>query len=83
MLKKFTEQLSGSDTKQPPYALRASDLDANFKMCYPRPLDGNNRPYRVDWGGDEGWMLHGEALFDVCENGKPVKYRFFAQKEVL
>jgi hypothetical protein len=82
MLKKFSEQLSGSDTKKPPFALRASDLDANFKMCLPRVLDGNNQPYRVDWGGGEGWMLRGGVLFDVCENGKPVKYRVFAQKEL-
>lgn len=72
---------SSGDLKQPPFAIRAADLDKNFSMCFPRPTDGNNAPYRIDWGGNEGWALRGEKVFDICENGKPVKYRFFAEKE--
>lgn len=81
MLTKFSEQLSGNNLSGPPYVIKASDLDGNFKMLSPRSLDGNNSPYRLDWGGENGWVLHGRIVFDVCENGKPVKYRFFAQKE--
>lgn len=82
MLKQFAQMLSGTSTKQPPFAIRASDLDDNFGLCYPRPVDGNNQAYRVEYGGKkEGWVLSGGQVFDVCENGKPAKYRFFAKKE--
>lgn len=84
MLTQFGKMLSGTDTKDPPFALRASDLDNNFGLCYPRPVDGNNHPYRVDYGGKkEGWTLVGTKIFDVCENGQPVRYQFFAKKIAL
>lgn len=84
MLRKFREMLSassGADLQAPPFAIRASDLDHNFRLCYPRPTEGNNAPYRIEWGAAEGWRLRGERVFEICENGKPVKYRFFAEKE--
>lgn len=84
MLRKFREQVSGSDgdnaTKKPPFVIRASDLDKNFALCYPLPQDGDNPAYVVVRSSDEGWRLSGNKIFDVCENGKPVRYRFFAER---
>jgi hypothetical protein len=81
MLQKFRDQVSagssGSATT-PPFVLRARDLDKNFGLCYPLPLTGNNAPYIIDRPSEDGWKLVGNKIFDVCENGKPVKYRFFA-----
>jgi len=84
MLKKFRDMLSGGSgdgaVKSPPYAIRASDLDKNFALCYPQPTDGNNTPYTIDRSSDGGWKLRGTQIFDVCENGQPQKYQFFAEK---
>jgi hypothetical protein len=86
MLKKFRDQLvsSGGDgaTKSPPFVIRARDLDQNFALCYPLPQDGNSAPYIVVRSSNEGWRLEGAKIFDVCENGKPVRYRVFASKEI-
>jgi hypothetical protein len=83
MLCKFREQVSGSGgdnaTKTPPFVIRASDLDKNFALCYPLPQEGNNTAYTVVRSSDEGWRLAGGKIFDVCENGKAVRYRFFAE----
>lgn len=84
MLKKFRDMLSSGSgdgaLKSPPYAIRAGDLDKNFSLCYPEPTDGNNTPYTIDRTSDGGWKLRGTQIFDVCENGQPQKYRFFAEK---
>jgi hypothetical protein len=85
MLVSFKEQInaSGGDdaANQPPFVLRASDLDKNFALCHPLVIGGNNAPYTIERPGNDGFILKGAAVFDVCENGKPVKYRFFAAKE--
>lgn len=84
MLKKFRDMLSGGSgdgaVKSPPFAIRASDLDDNFGLCYPLPVEGDNSPYIIERPSDEGFRLKGTRVFDVCENGRPVKYRFFAEK---
>lgn len=84
MLRKFREMLTGGSgdgaVKLPPYTLKAGDLDHNFRLCYPLPTDGNNAPYTIERASDEGFRLRGQRVFDVCENGKPQKYRFFAEK---
>jgi hypothetical protein len=83
MLCKFGEQLyatSGGSAKAPPFVIRASDLDKNFGLCYPLPLDGNNSAYKVVRPANDGWRLEGSAVFDVCENGKPARYLFFAER---
>jgi hypothetical protein len=86
MLTKFSSQLAaktGSNSlSSPPFAIRASDLDKNFALCFPVPLDGNNAPYMVVRVGNEGFKLAGNKVFDVCENGKPVKFSFFAERLV-
>lgn len=85
MLHKFRDNVSGGSgegaLKQPPYVIRASDLDKNFAQCYPIPQDGGGGAYSIRRPTDEGYTLEGAALFDVCENGRPVKYRFFAARE--
>jgi hypothetical protein len=83
MLKKFGKMLaagSGNDAlKRAPYAIKASDLDQNFELCYPMPIDGNNAAYTIDRSVEGGFRLRGQRIFDVCENGKPVQYLFFAE----
>jgi hypothetical protein len=64
----------------PPYQIRGADLDANFKKASPVSDTGNDTSYRVSESQD-GWRLVGTKVFDVCENGIPLKYRFFAQRE--
>ena len=84
MLKQFKDMVSkgsGDDAVNgPPYAIRASDLDKNFELCYPLPVDGNNAGYTIDRSADGGYKLRGQRIFDVCENGKAVKYRLFAER---
>jgi hypothetical protein len=82
MLHKFRDDLDQSDsTKSPPFVISASKLDKNFGLCYLLPVDGNNAAYTIDRSSDGGYKLQGSKVFDVCENGRPVKYRFFAAKE--
>lgn len=84
MLKKFRDMLAGGSgdhaVKRPPYAIKASDLDHNFGLCYPLPTDGNNAPYTIERLSDGGFRFRGQRIFDVCENGVPVQYRFFAER---
>jgi hypothetical protein len=81
MLHKFSQQIAtGGAVDSPPYTLRARDLDKNFGLCYPIPVEGNNAAYQIVRTGDEGYTLKGGKAFDVCENGKPVKYLFFAER---
>lgn len=84
MLKKFRDMLAAGSgegaLKTPPFVIKASDLDKNFGLCYPLPVDGNNAPYIIERPSDEGFRLKGNKVFDVCENGKPVKYLFFAER---
>jgi hypothetical protein len=84
MLKKFRDMLGGGSgddaVKRPPYAIKASDLDHNFGLCYPLPTDGNNAPYTIERLSDGGFRFRGQRIFDVCENGVPVQYRFFAER---
>ena len=84
MLKKFRDMLAASSgdgaIKQPPFVIRARDLDKNFGLCYPLPMEGNNAPYVIERPSDEGYRLKGKMIFDVCENGKPAKYLFFAER---
>jgi hypothetical protein len=84
MLTKFKDMLAagrGEDAvKRPPYTIRAGDLDKNFGLCYPLPVDGNNAGYTIDRSVEGGYRLRGQRIFDVCENGEPVKYRLFAER---
>lgn len=84
MLHKFRNDLTAGTgdgaVKNPPFVIRASSLDKNFALCYPLPLDGDNHPYKVIRNSPDGYRLRGTKTFDVCENGKPVKYLFFAEK---
>lgn len=81
MLHKFKNDLGGKeDTKKPPFVISASKLDKNFGLCYLLPVDGNNAPYVIDRSTDGGYKLQGSKVFDVCENGKPAKYRLFAER---
>lgn len=84
MLKKFRDMLSGGSgdgaAKSPPYAIRAGDLDQNFELCHPLPLDGNNSAYTIDRSVQGGFRLRGQRVFDVCENGRAVQYLFFAER---
>lgn len=71
---------SSDDPKQPPNVISAKALDANFTACQPlQNTSGNNLPYTAITGKD-GWRLSGAFLFDVCENGTAVQYRFFAER---
>jgi hypothetical protein len=62
-----------------PNAISGSALDGNFAACLPIKTTGNNPPYTVKADKD-GWRLEPTMLFDICENGVPVQYRFFAQR---
>ena len=80
---KFAEQAARPGNPKsggPPYQIRGADLDANFKKASPTSDTGNDTSYRVN-ESKSGWRLVGTKVFDVCENGQPVKYRFFAQRE--
>jgi hypothetical protein len=82
MLHEFKNQLSGTEIGAPPFVIRASDLDKNFKICSIMDNNGPDDPYRVDRPGGPGspYRLIPQKTFDVCENGKPVRYAFFAQR---
>lgn len=83
MLRKFRDQVGGAgggSAEAPPFVIRASDLDKNFGLCYPLPVEGNNAPYSIERPSEDGFRLVGKKIFDVCENGQPVKYRFFAER---
>lgn len=81
MIHKFREDLlGGSSTDAPPYVIKASNLDKNFGLCYLLPVEGDNAPYKIDRSSEDGYKLQGTKTFDVCENGQPVKYRFFAER---
>lgn len=69
----------GGDPGRPPHAISAGALDKNFRACLPVDGTGTNEPYRVVADGN-GWRLEGTFVFDVCENGQPRRYRFFAQR---
>lgn len=77
-LERFIDDL-GSNDPQRASSISAGKLDRNFQRCLPMKMDGNNAAYKVDLT-DGGWRLLGGTLFDVCENGKPAQYRFFAEK---
>jgi hypothetical protein len=83
-LHKFKNDLTAGTgegaVKQPPFVIRARDLDSNFSMCFPMPIDGRNAPYVIERSADNYWRLRGGKEFDVCENGKPVKYKVFAER---
>jgi hypothetical protein len=80
-LRRFSAMLNAGGgaeaVKKPPYVLRASDLDHNFSVVHLKPADGNNSAYIIK-RDDGGYTLEGTRTFPVCENGKAVKYRFFA-----
>ena len=84
MLLKFRDQISagsgGGATQGPPFAIRASDLDKNFGLCYPLAVGGNNAAYTIERPSQDGFRFVGNKIFDVCENGKPVKFAFFASR---
>jgi hypothetical protein len=63
----------------PPNAISGTQLDGNFCACLPVQGTGSNQPYKVKADGN-GWLLEGMAVFDVCENGQPRQFRFFAQR---
>lgn len=78
---KFSEDARKTSRQpgSPPNAISAGALDKNFRACLPLESTGDNMPYTVVADGD-GWKLEGALVFDVCENGQPRRYRFFAQK---
>lgn len=53
---RFTDKLNGKDPTQPPYKLRAQDLDDNFRRLRPIAQDGNTRQYAIEETPD-GWIL--------------------------
>lgn len=64
-----------------PRTISATHLDHNFASCCPKPLKGNSGDaYRISYENG-GWTMEPVVQFDVCEDGKPVKYRFVAKKE--
>lgn len=84
MLKRFRDQLAAASddaaVKTPPFVIKASDLDGNFSRCHLLPTEGDNAPYVIERTSEDGYTLRGTRIFDVCENGKPVKYLFFASR---
>jgi hypothetical protein len=70
---------ASNNPSQPPNAISGGALDKNFRSCLPLESTGSNEPYKVI-ADENGWRLDGTMVFDVCENGQPRKYRFFAQK---
>lgn len=74
-LHKFVEDAK-RDPKQP---LHAGALDKNFRAVNPLQQEGNNAPYKVTQD-ESGWKLEPTLVFDVCENGKLVKYHFFGKR---
>lgn len=78
---KFSEDARKTSTSpgSAPNAISAGALDKNFRACLPLESTGNNMPYIVV-ADDSGWTLEGALVFDVCENGQPRRYRFFAQR---
>lgn len=64
---------------RPPNAISGGSLDKNFRACLPVESTGNNEPYKVV-ADESGWRLEANLIFDVCENGQPRRYRFFAQR---
>jgi len=80
-LEKFKDDLKGgNDPNAAPSVISAGKLDRNFARCSPVARDGNTAPYKVD-KTDDGWKLLPAILFDVCEDGKAVKYKFIAEKQ--
>jgi hypothetical protein len=80
-LHKFKDDLSkkSSDGTGPPSRISAGALDGNFQKLSPIEQDGTGRPYSID-ATDDGWKLVPQVAFDVCEDGKPVKYNFVAAR---
>jgi hypothetical protein len=80
-LEEFADDARAVSTQpgSPPNAISAGKLDRNFRRCYPLAQEGNNAPYTVE-AGEDGWVLRGEKIFTVCENGQPALYKFFAQR---
>jgi hypothetical protein len=80
-LHKFSDDArkSSKDPSQAPNAISAGALDKNFRACLPLETTGNNEPYKVI-ADENGWRLDGTLVFDVCENGQPRKFVFFARK---
>lgn len=70
---------TSSEPGRAPNAISAGSLDKNFRACLPLDSTGNNEPYKVV-ADESGWKLQGTFIFDVCENGQPRRYRFFAQR---
>jgi len=73
---------SSDDPNKPPNVLDCRALDENFRACQPMTVTGNNFPYQTILSKD-GWRLEGSFVFDVCENGSPTQYRFFAERAGL
>lgn len=80
---KFSEDAkqASDQPNKPPNAISARALDDNFQSCLPMDIAGNNAPYKVI-AQRGGWRLEPAVVFDVCENGVPVKYRFMAQRSL-
>jgi hypothetical protein len=77
-LEEFAEDLKNKTPPAPPFRISAGKLDRNFRRCYPASIDGNQPPYKADVT-ESGWKLEPLIEFDVCENGRPTKYKFIAQ----
>ena len=70
---------SSDSPNQPPNAISGRALDGNFLACLPLKQDGSNAAYKIK-ASKSGWLLQPTMIFDVCENGQPRKYKFFAEK---
>ena len=67
----------GSDLTAPPYRVPSKDLDKNFKKVSPIEQSGNAKGYSISATAD-GWELIPEAVFYVCANGQPQRFKFVA-----
>jgi hypothetical protein len=75
-LKKFVDDLKGD----PPRTVSAPKLDENFARCMPAQR-GLLADLQLNFT-HEGWYLESDGLlFDVCENGTPVKYRLLGKRQ--
>jgi hypothetical protein len=70
---------SSDNPNSPPNSISGGSLDKNFVACLPKKQDGSNAAYKIK-ADKSGWILQPTVIFEVCENGQPRKYKFFAEK---
>jgi hypothetical protein len=87
-LHKFRDDLKnrpGPGSNAPPRSIRAEDLDENYKkvtVVRPSTIPVGLQPdYEMRYKKDGSEVILRGAIFDVCENGVPVKYRLLGQRK--